>query len=75
MLILVGFAGVLLVIRPGFGMTPGLAMAALAGAFYGAYLVTSRAFADAAPPRSLLLTQLVAGAVLLCPSGPPRSRR
>ncbi|MEM6825334.1 MAG: DMT family transporter [Pseudomonadota bacterium] len=69
MLILVGFLGVLLVIRPGFGVTPGLGFAVLAGAFYGAYLVSSRAFAAAAPPQSLLITQLVAGAILMAPFG------
>lgn len=68
-LIAIGFFGVLLVVRPGFGMTPGLAYAVLAGMFYGAYLVASRAYADAAPPRTLLLTQLVAGAVLAAPLG------
>lgn len=68
-LICVGFVGVILVIRPGFGMTPGLAMAALAGVFYAFYLVASRAFADVAPPRSLLITQLVAGAVVTTPFG------
>lgn len=68
-LILVGFVGVILVIRPGFGMTPGLAMAALAGVFYAFYLVASRAFSDVAPPRSLLITQLVAGAAVTTPFG------
>lgn len=68
-LITLGFLGVLLVIRPGFGMTPGLAMAALAGVFYAFYLVASRAFADVAPPRTLLITQLVAAAVLTTPFG------
>lgn len=68
-LIAAGFAGVILVVRPGFGMTPGLAFATLAGVFYGSYLVASRWLADAAPPRSLLFTQLLAGAVLLTPLG------
>jgi drug/metabolite transporter (DMT)-like permease len=68
-LIGVGFAGVILVVRPGFGMTPGLAFATLAGVFYGSYLVASRWLSDVAPPRSLLFAQLVAGAVLVAPFG------
>ncbi|MEL6644427.1 MAG: DMT family transporter [Pseudomonadota bacterium] len=63
----VGFIGVLLVVRPGFGMTPGLGFAVLAGVFYGAYLVASRWLAGAASPRTLLLSQLVTGTVLLTP--------
>ncbi len=64
-----GFAGVLLVVKPGFGMTPGLGFAVLAGMFYGAYLTASRWLADAWPPRTLLLSQLVIGAVVLAPFG------
>ncbi|WP_316633835.1 DMT family transporter [Roseivivax sediminis] len=62
-----GFAGVLLVIRPGVDMTPGLGFAFLAGLFYGCFLTASRALSGLAPARSLLLTQLVAGTVLLSP--------
>lgn len=63
----IGFIGVLLVVRPGFGMTPGLGFAVLAGLFYGAYLVASRWLAGVAPPRTLLFSQLVTGSVLLTP--------
>ena len=69
LLLVAGFAGVVLVVRPGFGMTPGLAFACLAGMFYAAYLVSSRWLADVAPPRTLLLTQLVGGAILTLPFG------
>jgi len=69
LLLVAGFAGVLLVVRPGFGMTVGLGYACLAGVFYGAYLVSSRWLADVAPPRTLLLTQLVGGAILTLPLG------
>ena len=68
-LLLCGFASVLLVVRPGFGMTPGLALAVLAGLFYGAYLTTSRWARDAALPEELLLTQLVVAALCLAPLG------
>ena len=69
LLVALGFIGVLLVVRPGFGMTSGLAFAALAGLFYGSYLTASRWLREAAPPRALLLTQLVGGAVLTLPFG------
>jgi drug/metabolite transporter (DMT)-like permease len=72
-----GFVGVLLIVRPGFGMTPGLGFALLAGAFYGSYLTASRWLSSAARPRTLLLSQLVTGAVVLAPLGllamPPMS--
>ncbi len=68
-LLALGFAGVLLIVRPGFGMTPGLAFALLAGLFYGGYLTASRWLADTAPPRALMMSQLVCGAILLLPFG------
>ncbi|MCK0168239.1 DMT family transporter [Jannaschia sp. S6380] len=68
-LLALGFCGVLLVVRPGFGMTTGLAFAVLAGLFYGAFLTTSRWLADLAPPRQLMLTQTALGTLLLAPLG------
>jgi drug/metabolite transporter (DMT)-like permease len=68
-LLAVGFAGVLLVVKPGFGMTPGLGFAVLAGCFYGSFLVASKWLAEAYSPRMLLLSQLFTGAVALAPFG------
>jgi drug/metabolite transporter (DMT)-like permease len=68
-LLAIGFLGVLLVVRPGFGMTPGLGFAVLAGVFYGAFLTASRWLSDIAPPGVLLLSQLVVGALMLAPFG------
>lgn len=68
-LLAVGFAGVLLVVKPGFGMTPGLGFAVLAGCFYGSFLVASKWLSEAYAPRMLLLSQLVTGAVALAPFG------
>ena len=51
LLLVAGFAGVFLIVRPGFGMTPGLLFALLAGLFYGTFLTASRWLADRAPPR------------------------
>ncbi|WP_299818299.1 DMT family transporter [uncultured Jannaschia sp.] len=64
-----GFCGVLLVVRPGFGMTPGLGFAVLAGLFYGAFLTTSRWLSDVAAPRQLMLSQSAIGTLLLLPVG------
>ena len=68
-LLLIGFAGVLLVVRPGFGMTSGIGFAVLAGLFYGAFLTTSRWLAEVAPPRQLMATQTLMGTALLAPLG------
>lgn len=69
LLLFIGFAGVLLVVRPGFGMTPGLGLAVLAGVFYGAFLTASRWVAGIAAPGALLLSQLAVGALVLAPFG------
>lgn len=70
-LLLIGFCGVLLVVRPGFGMTPGLGFAVLAGVFYGGFLTASRWLSAVARPRALLISQLVIGALVLAPFGLP----
>lgn len=69
MLLLLGFCGVLLVVKPGFGMTAGLGFAVLAGLCYGSYLTASRWLARVASPRALLLTHLAIGALVLAPLG------
>lgn len=66
-LLMVSFGGVLLVVKPGFGMTPGLGFALLAGCFHGCYLVATRKLAGDFRPRFLLLSQLVIGAIVLAP--------
>ena len=67
LLLLGSFAGVMLVVRPGFGMTAGLGFAVLAGCFHGAYLVATRWLANAFRPRFLLFSQLAIGALILSP--------
>lgn len=49
-LMLVGFMGVLLVVRPGFGNSSGLFFAVIAGLCFGMYLTTSRWLSTLAPP-------------------------
>lgn len=68
-LLIVSFLGVLLVVRPGFGMTTGLAFAVAAGALHGGYLVTTRWMAGDYRPRFLLWSQLFIGAIVLAPFG------
>ncbi|MGB3407628.1 MAG: DMT family transporter [Jannaschia sp.] len=68
-LLVVGFCGVLLVVRPGTEMGIGLVWAFAGGLFYGAYLTASRWLSAIARPRQLMLTQTVLGTLLLAPLG------
>ncbi|MHA3913609.1 DMT family transporter [Halovulum sp. GXIMD14793] len=68
-LLAVGFAGVLLVVKPGFGISVGMVFALAAGGCYGAYLVMTRTVAGVYRPRFLLISQLIVGSVLLTPLG------
>jgi len=67
--LLLAFTGVLIVVRPGFGMSPGLVYALLGGVFYAAFLVSTRWLAHVAQPRMLLLSNLIMGALILTPMG------
>lgn len=66
-LLLVSFCGVMLVVKPGFGMTTGMVFAVLAGICHGCYLMMTRWLAGDYRPRFLLLSQLLIGAVVLAP--------
>ncbi|WP_308917642.1 DMT family transporter [Jannaschia sp. LMIT008] len=68
-LVALGFCGVLLVVRPGFGMTPGLGFAVAAGLLYGGFLTASRWLSGAVPPMQLMVSQTVIGTLLLAPLG------
>ncbi|WP_106205308.1 DMT family transporter [Aliiruegeria haliotis] len=70
-ILLVGFAGVLLVVRPGFGMSSGIGIAAFAGVCYGSYLTSSRWLAGLGSPVELLLSQMVIGSLVLAPIALP----
>ncbi len=63
----ISFVGVLVVVRPGFGMTAGMMFALLAGACHGTYLMTTRWLITDYRPRFLLISQLIIGAVLMLP--------
>jgi drug/metabolite transporter (DMT)-like permease len=58
-----------MVIKPGFGMTPGLGFATLSGVFYGSLLVATRWLAGTYRPHLILLSTLLTGAVVLLPFG------
>ena len=62
-----GFVGVLLVVRPGPSMPPGILWAVAAGCFYGSYITATRATAALARPLSQLAGQLLVGAFVLLP--------
>ena len=64
--VLVGFAGALIVIRPGFGVFHPASLLALgAGLFYGAYLVATRRLSGSGRPAVTLLYTAVLGVGVL----------
>lgn len=68
-LVLVGFAGVFLVVKPGFGGTPGLLWAVLAGCFYSLVLVTARWLKGYARAYESICGQFFAAGVITLPLG------
>ncbi|MFC3612329.1 DMT family transporter [Lutimaribacter marinistellae] len=64
-----GFLGVLLVVRPGFGGGTGLIFALLAGVFYGCFLTASRWLSHLGSPEALTFTQLAIAGLVLMPLG------
>ncbi|MFK7838237.1 MAG: DMT family transporter [Sulfitobacter sp.] len=69
LLIVLGFGGVLLVVRPGMGGEPGVLWAVAAGAFYGAFLTMSRWLTGVGSPIALTFSQLSISALILLPWG------
>ncbi|WP_439499045.1 DMT family transporter [Bosea sp. (in: a-proteobacteria)] len=65
--VLLGFAGALLVVRPGTAGSAGTLIALASGGLMACYLVMTRATAQASPPLSTLTIQLVFGILLLTP--------
>lgn len=62
-----GFAGALLIVRPGGSMEPGLLLALLTGLLFGGYIIATRAAALRAGPLETLVFQCLFGALLLSP--------
>ncbi len=66
-LLFIGFIGVLLVVKPGFGAGVGALFALAAGTFYGCMLVANRWLAGQFRPRLILLSTLCAGSLAMAP--------
>lgn len=69
LLMAVGFAGVILVVRPGFGGSINLLWAVLAGGFYGSFLTTGRWLSYLGTPMELSLIQLLIASLAMLPLG------
>lgn len=67
LMLAIGFIGVMLVVKPGFGVSTGIFFALAAGTCHGAYLAMTRTVAGEYRPRFLLISQLMIGAVILTP--------
>lgn len=63
-LVLLGFAGVLLIVRPGFEASAGLGWAVLAGCCYGSFLTVSRWLTGTVALSGLMLSQMVVPTLL-----------
>jgi len=68
-LLVIGFVGVMLVVKPGFGVSVGIGFALLGGVFYGGYLAITKLVVSSYRPRFLLLSQLIVGSCILTPVG------
>ena len=66
-LLFLGFTGILLIARPGFGFSIGLACALFAGCAYGVFLTLSRLAAGQEEPKALLFSQMLIATILCTP--------
>lgn len=66
-LVVLGFLGVLLIVRPGFGVSSGLGWAVLAGCFYGSFLTASRWLSGKVVLGALMLSQMIGPVILTTP--------
>lgn len=68
-LIVLGFIGVLIVVRPGMGASIGVLWAVAAGTCYGVFLTMSRWLGPLASPLAMTFIQLFIAALVLLPLG------
>lgn len=68
-LVVMGFIGVLIVVRPGMGASVGVLWAVTAGTCYGGFLTMSRWLGPLASPLSMTFIQLFIAALVLLPLG------
>ena len=66
-ILFIGFGGVLLVVKPGIGISSGMLFAFIAGIFYGCMLVTNRWLSHYFRPRLIHLSTLLAGSIVFTP--------
>ncbi|MEP5153968.1 DMT family transporter [Planktotalea sp.] len=66
-LVVLGFVGVLMIVRPGFDTSAGLGWALIAGCCYGLFLTVSRWLAGQVALGGLMLTQMIGPVVLTGP--------
>lgn len=69
--LLIGFAAVLMVVKPGWDMGTGAPLALLAGTCFGCMLVCNRWLAGQFRPRLILVSTLLAGSLALAPIAVP----
>ncbi|MGB5863893.1 MAG: DMT family transporter [Sulfitobacter sp.] len=68
-LILLGFIGVIVVVRPGVDMSIGVLWALAAGTCYGSFLTMSRWLGHLGTPLSMTFIQLLIACLILLPAG------
>ena len=69
--LLIGFCGVLIVIRPGVNMSIGTFFALFTSVFYTGYLLCNKWLVHYYRPRFMLISQLAFGSIALAPFGIP----
>lgn len=65
--LVLGFAGAIVILRPGAEIEPGILLALGAGLFFALYLITTRQASQASDPVKTLAFQCFVGTVLLTP--------
>ena len=68
-LVLIGFFGVLFIVKPGVGASSGLWFAVAAGVCYGTFLTVSRWLSGQVALAGLMISQLVVPALVTAPGG------
>ncbi|KEJ89128.1 DMT family transporter [Sulfitobacter donghicola] len=69
LLVIIGFVGVVIVVRPGHDVSTGVLWAVASGASYGAFLTMSRWLGPLASPMAMTFIQLFISALLFLPFG------
>lgn len=65
--VVLGFAGALLIVRPGGGIEPGILLALAAGGLFACYMIATRMASLSADPIQTLAFQCLVGALILTP--------